>query len=123
MVQSTAATVDRWMEEVDPARRPWFEGVRALALKHLGVAAESMRYGMPTYTRPGDEAATFAFNSQKQYLALYISPALQEAYAGRLGTNDTGKSCVRYRRGEQIPLDVIDAVLADTAAAGRAPAQ
>ena len=118
MVQSRAASVDAWLDEVDPARRPFFEKVRALALKHLGPETEAMRWGGPTYTRPGDETATFAFQSQKQYLALYVSPALQEKYAGRLGTKDTGKSCLRYRRGEQIPLDVIDRLLADTAAAG-----
>ena len=117
MVQSTAATVDDWFAEVDPVRRPWFEQVRALALKHLGAETEAMRWGAPTYTRPSDETATFAFQSQKQYLALYISPVLLETYAGRLGTNDTGKSCLRYRRGDQIPLDVIDLILADTAAA------
>ena len=121
MVQSTAATVDAWFEEVDPVRKPWFEQVRALALKHLGAETEAMRWGAPTYTRPDDETATFAFQSQKQYLALYVSPALQEKYAGRLGTKDFGKSCLRYRRGEQIPMDVIDQILADTAAA--APVQ
>ena len=116
MVQSRAATVDAWLEEVDPVRRPYFAQVRALALKHLGAETEAMRWGGPTYTRPGDETATFAFQSQKAYLALYISPALQERYVGRLGTKDTGKSCLRYRRGEQIPMDVIDLILADTAA-------
>ena len=117
MVQSAAATVDAWFEDVDPVRKPWFEQVRALALKHLGAETEAMRWGLPAYTRPGDETATFAFNSQKAYLALYVSPALQVKYAGRLGTKDTGKSCLRYRRGEQIPLDVLDLILADTAAA------
>lgn len=116
MVQSTAATVDAWMEGVEPERRPWFERVRALALKHLGAETEVMAYGLPCYRRPGDETNCFAFNSQKQYLALYVHPDLQAKYAGRLGTKDTGKSCLRYRRGEQIPLDVVDLILADTAA-------
>ena len=117
MVQSKAATVDDWFEEVDPVRRPWFERVRALALRHLGPETEAMRWGLPTYARPGDETSTFAFNSQKQYLALYVPPPLVEKYAGRLGTNDAGKSCLRYRRGEQIPFDVLDRILAETAAA------
>jgi uncharacterized protein YdhG (YjbR/CyaY superfamily) len=118
MVQSRAATVDAWMQEAEPERRPFFEQVRALALKRLGVGAEAMEYGMPCYRRPGDQTNCFAFNSQKQYLALYIQPELQAKYAGRLGTRDTGKSCVRYRRGDQIPMDVIDQILVDTAASG-----
>jgi len=116
MVQSTAATVELWMEGVEPDRRPFFEQVRALALKHLGAATEVMDYGLPCYRRPGDQTNCFAFNSQKAYLALYVHPDLQARYAGRLGTKDTGKSCLRYRRGEQIPMEVIDLILADTAA-------
>src|SRR5262245_61955876 len=116
MVQRADTTVDSWMEAIEPDRRPWFEQVRALALKHLGSATEVMDYGLPCYRRPGDQTNCFAFNSQKAYLALYIHPDLQAKYQGRLGTKDTGKSCVRYRRGEQIPMDVIDLVLADTAA-------
>lgn len=48
MLQSIAATVDAWMDAVEPERRPWFEKARALALKHRGAETESMRYGLPT---------------------------------------------------------------------------
>ena len=52
MVQSSLATVDAWLAGVDPVRAPYLAKVRDMALKHFGVETESMRYGMPTYTRP-----------------------------------------------------------------------
>lgn len=116
MVQSAAPTVDAWFAEADPARRPALEAVRAAALKHFGAAAERMSYGMPAYVRPGDAAPVFAFNSQKQYISLYVSPRVHPLHAEALAKLDTGKSCIRFKRPDQIPLDLVDRMLADSAA-------
>ena len=115
MVQSTAANVDAWFEEVDPARKPWFEKVRALAIRRLGPETEEMAYGMPAYRRPGDEANCFAFNSQKQHISLYVSPRVHPIYEEELKSLDAGKSCIRFRRPEQVDLDLLDRMLADSA--------
>jgi uncharacterized protein YdhG (YjbR/CyaY superfamily) len=115
MVQSTAATVDAWIAEVDSKRRPALEAVRAIAVKHLGAAAERMSYGMPAYIRPDDDAPVFAFNSQKQHISLYVSTRVHPLHAEALAKLDTGKSCIRFRKPEQIDLDLVDRMLADTA--------
>ena len=116
MVQSTAATVDDWFATVDPKRRPALEAVRASALKAFGAAAERMSYGMPAYARPDDDAPVFAFNSQKQYISLYVSPRVHPLHTEALQALDAGKSCIRFRRPEQIDLDLVDRMLADSAA-------
>jgi len=116
MVQSKAASVDDWMAESDPARRPALEAVRACAVKHFGGDAEQMSYGMPAYVRPGDQAPVFAFNSQKQYISLYVSTRVHPMHAEALAKLDTGKSCIRFKRPDQIPLDLVDRLLADSAA-------
>jgi len=118
MVQSTAATVDAWFEEVEPARRPYFASVRELACKHLGAANEQMRYGVPVYARPGDEAPCFAFASQKGYISLYVNPQAQSVYEAELAGANKGKSCIRFRRGELIDMDLVDRLLAETAKLG-----
>lgn len=115
MVQSRAPTVDAWFAEVDPGRRAVLEAVRASALKHLGAAAERMSYGMPAYIRPGDAAPAFAFNSQKQYISLYVSPRVHALHTEALAKLDAGKSCVRFRKPDQIDLDLVERMLADTA--------
>ena len=77
---SRAATVDDWLQTVEPARAPWLAKIRASALANLPGYAESMRYGMPTYTRAEEDPA-FAFNSQKQYISLYFSPQVHALHA------------------------------------------
>ena len=116
MVQSAAPTVDAWFSEVDPARRSVLEAVRASAVTHFGQGAERMSYGMPAYVRPGDETPVFAFNSQKQHISLYVSPRVHPLHAEALAKLDTGKSCIRFKKPEQIPLDLVDRLLADSAA-------
>lgn len=116
MVASSAANVDAWFETVDAGREAALRAVRASALKHFGAASEAMRYGMPSYTRPGDAAPVFAFNSQKQYISLYVSPRVHPLHAEALKSLDAGKSCIRFRRPEQIDLDLVDRMLADSAA-------
>lgn len=114
MVQSRAATVDDWFAEVDPKREPVLRAVRALARKHFGAEAERMNYGMPAYT----EGSAFAFNSQKQYISLYVSPTVNALHAEALKGVDAGKSCLRFRKPEQIDLDLVDRLLADTVRLG-----
>lgn len=115
MVQSAAATVDAWFAEVDPKREPALRAVRESALKHFGAAAERMSYGMPAYVRPGDEAPVFAFNSQKQHISLYVSPRVHALYETELKGLDAGKSCIRFRKPEQIDASLVDRMLADSA--------
>ena len=113
MVQSAASTVDEWLIAVDSKRAPALLRIRDLALKHFGGDTESMRYGMPAYA--GDAASpAFAFNSQKQYISLYVSPRVHALHAEALKGLDAGKSCIRYRKPEQIDFDLLDRMLADT---------
>lgn len=114
MVQSKAATVDDWLAEVEPARRPVLEKVRAAALRNLPGHVETMRYGMPTYAC-GDADPAFAFNRQKQYISLYVSPRVHALHAEAMKGLDAGKSCIRFRKPEQIDLHLLDKMLADTA--------
>jgi uncharacterized protein YdhG (YjbR/CyaY superfamily) len=115
MVQSRATTVDHFMAEVDPARAPVLRQVRELAVKHFGSGTERMAYGMPSYTRDGDASPVFAFSSQKQYISLYVSPRVHGLHQEALQALDAGKSCIRFRKPEQIDLDLVDRMLADSA--------
>lgn len=114
MVQSRAATVEDWLAEADPQRAPALALIREIALRRLPALAETMRYGMPTYGRDGQDAA-FAFNSQKQYISLYVSPRVHALHAEALKGLDAGKSCIRFRQPEQIDFDLLDRMLVETA--------
>ena len=119
MVQSKAATVDEYLSGVEPKRAEAMARIRQVALAALPDHVETMGYGMPTYTRSGEQPA-FAFNSQKQYISLYVSPRVHALHAEALKGLDAGKSCIRYRKPEQIDFELLAMMLRDTAALGAA---
>ena len=119
MVQSKAATVDDYLGGLDPKRAPAMARIREVALAALPDHVESMRYGMPTYTC-GEAEPAFAFNSQKQYISLYVSPRVHALHAEALKGLDAGKSCIRYRKPELIDFELLAMMLRDTAASGAA---
>jgi uncharacterized protein YdhG (YjbR/CyaY superfamily) len=119
MVQSKAASVDDYLAGVEPARAGAMARIRQVALDSLPGYDETMRYGMPTYAK-GAADAGFAFNSQKQYISLYVSPRVHALHAEALKGLDAGKSCIRYRKPEQIDFELLASMLRDTAALGEA---
>jgi len=50
-MQSRAANVDAYLDEVPPDRRELLTSLRELCLQVLDGYEESMAYGMPSYTR------------------------------------------------------------------------
>ena len=94
----------------------------AVTGKMLGYGPFHYRYAT------GREGDTYVVSlaSQKQYVSLYLCAAvdgsyLAEANAARLGNVSVGKSCVRFRKVEDLDLDVL-AELVRTAAANPASA-
>jgi uncharacterized protein YdhG (YjbR/CyaY superfamily) len=113
-VQSDAPDVDTYMEEVPEQRREALEAIREACRKDLEGFEELMTYGMPTYARDGEGEVAFA--NQKQYISLYIRTDVVESHRLLLGDLDVGKSCIRYRKPEQIDLTVVHSMLQATAA-------
>ena len=70
-----------------------------------------MRYGMPTYELNGHVAA---FASQKHYVSLYMDTDLVAAHRQDFGHLNCGKSCIRFSRLEQLPLEVVKTMLVET---------
>jgi uncharacterized protein YdhG (YjbR/CyaY superfamily) len=114
MVQSRAATVDEYIVEAPPERRPHLERLRDLCRSTLTGYREMMAYGMPAYQR-GDEPGGVAFASQKQYVAVFVTnPAVVAKNAEALKSHDMGKSCLRFKNPEKIDWGLVETLLADT---------
>ena len=94
MVQSKAQTVDAWMAAVEPDRAGVLAEVRRLCRERLAGWEERMQWGMPGYGPAGADAVV-SFNSQKQYVALYLGPTAIDRFADRLAGVDRGKGCLR----------------------------
>lgn len=71
-----------------------------------------MAYGMPTY-KVGEQSVV-AFNRQKQYLCLYVNPAAVDPHRKALKALklDCGKSCIRFKQPEQLPLELAEQMIA-----------
>jgi hypothetical protein len=130
-MQSDAQTVEAYLAELPDDRREAIAAVRKVILANLpdGIV-ESMNWGMISYEVPlstypdtynGQPLAFAGLASQKQHMAVYLSaiygsPTLrakfEDEYRATGKRMDMGKSCVRFKRLDDLPLDVIGRAVA-----------
>ncbi len=125
-MQSKATTVEEYLAELPEDRREAIAAVRATILENLPEGyEESMNWGMIAYEVPlsvcpetynGQPLSYAALASQKNHMAVYLSAIyldesareeFETAYRATGKRFDCGKSCVRFRKLEQLPLEVI----------------
>lgn len=133
-MQSTAKTVKEYLAGLPDDRRAAIEAVRRVILKSLPKGyEEAMGYGMLAYVvphrlwpagyhcDPKQPLIYAALASQKNHMALYLMCAygdrevdawFRAAYKASGKKLDMGKSCVRFKKLEDLPLDVIGEVVA-----------
>ncbi len=133
MVSSNAETVDQYIDELDEDRRTQLVEVRDTIVNNLPDGyVESMNWGMITYEVPlGTYPDTYnkkplmyaALASQKNHMAVYLTTVygddetkqeFEERYRATGKKLDMGKSCVRFKSIEQLPLELIGEVIAGT---------
>jgi Domain of unknown function (DU1801) len=133
MARSNAATVQDYLDGLPEERRAVVAAVREVIVRHLPAGyRECMNWGMISYEIPlerypntynGQPLSYVGLAAQKNHFALYLmcvyGDAGQEAWlreefkkAGK--KLDMGKSCVRFRKLDDLPLDVIGRVVART---------
>ncbi len=126
MVSSTAKSPDEYIAALPPERREAISAVREVVRRNLPHGfEEGMEFGVITWYVPlerfpdtynGHPLGLVALASQKQYMALYLNtvygdPQLADWFRARYAESgkrlDMGKSCVRFRSLDDLPLDVI----------------
>ena len=125
MVQSRAATVDEYLDELAPDRREVIEQVLAVIRDNLPDGyEEGILWGMVCWYIPldrypdtynGQPLELAALAAQKRHYAVYLSiyddDELREEFEQRYRESgkpmDVGKSCVLFTKLENLPLDVI----------------
>lgn len=111
-MQSKARSVDEYLKEVPSERLEAMKKLRELCVKYLANHLEGMTYGMPSYSKDG--SVSVAFNSQKNYIALYIlKKEVLDVYRDQL--KDIGKGCIRFKKPSDIDFTIVGKVLRDTA--------
>jgi hypothetical protein len=134
MMQSKAKTVAQYLAELPPDRRKVVEGVRKVIRANLDRGfEEGMQYGMIGYyvphrlypagyhCNPAQPLPFACLASQKNYLSLYLtciyaSPAMRKAFEQAWRESgkklDMGKSCIRFKKLEDLAIDVIGQAIA-----------
>ena len=133
MVTSRAETVDEYLAELPDDRRDAIAEVRNVILENLPDGfVEAMNWGMISYEVPLDRHSdTYngkplmyaALASQKNHMAVYLTSIyvdgetenwFRSEYEATGKKLDMGKSCVRFKSLDQLPLDLIGRVIAGT---------
>lgn len=132
-MQSKALTVKEYLDELPEDRRAQISKVREVILINLPEGYEEViNWGMITYQVPlemypntynGQPLMYAALASQKNHMAVYLMNvygdekhrvAFEKEYKQTGKRMDIGKSCVRFREIDNLPLPLIGKVIAAT---------
>ncbi len=125
-MKSNALTVEEYLAEMPPDRRQILEKVRQIILDNLPSGYEEvMNWGMITYQVPPEiypdtynnkPLMYAALANQKNHMAVYLTGIymdenlnrdFEEKYRATGKRYDVGKSCVRFRKLDDLPLELI----------------
>ncbi len=129
-MQSKATTVAAYLKELPPDRRAAIEAVRKVVLANVDrdSVQETMGYGMIGFSiphrvfpqgyhcDPSKPVPFIALASQKQYMSLYLMGVyggseverfLRDGFAKAGLRVDLGKCCLRFKKLEDLDLDVV----------------
>jgi hypothetical protein len=126
MVKSQAATVEAYLDQLPEDRRAAISAVRDVIVTNLPKGYEEVvNYGMIAYQIPlahypntynGQPLLYAALASQKNHMAVYlmcvygskeIESWFREEFRKAGKKLDMGKSCVRFKKLDDLPLAVI----------------
>lgn len=136
MANSKAQTVAEYLNELSEDRKQQIQEVRKIILENLPEGyEEGVHYGMITYYVPlsifpegylnkKDTPLPYAaLASQKNHMAVYLNclysdPTAYQDFIEQYKTSgkkmDIGKSCVRFKKVDDLPLDLIGKTIAET---------
>lgn len=129
-MQSTAITVSAYLEEIPEERKDALKKLRETILKNIPKGfVEQMTYGMIGYVVPHSiypngyhctpelPLPFISFASQKNFIAIYhmgiyANPELLNWFVAEYPKHSTqkldmGKSCIRFKKANQIPFELI----------------
>ena len=131
MLQGKAKTVAEYLSALPEERRKVVSKLRSFVKAHLPKGyKEQIGWGVITYAVPlktlpdtynGEPLCYTAIAAQKNYYSLYLmgvygdptkATRLADAYKARGRKLDMGKSCLRFKSLDEVPLDVVGEIIA-----------
>ncbi|MEE8438591.1 MAG: DUF1801 domain-containing protein [Micropepsaceae bacterium] len=131
MVSSSATSVKDYLDELPGERRKAIAAVRRVIRKNLPKGyVESMQYGMISYIIPlkrfpetynKQPLANISLASQKNHMPVYLMGIygdkklrrwFEREYKKTNKRMDVGKCCVRFKKLEDLPLEIVGKAVA-----------
>ena len=128
---SSPMTVEQYLASLPVDRRAEIERVRSVVRKNLpagyveGTSYGMIYYGVPLSVYPDtynkQPLGYVAIASQKSYCSLHLMPVygdkkqeqrLRDGFAAKGKKLDMGKACIRFKRADDLDLDVIGDIIA-----------
>jgi uncharacterized protein YdhG (YjbR/CyaY superfamily) len=125
-MQSKANSVEQYLNEIPEDRKETLSIVRDVIVKNLPTGyVELMNWGMITYEVPletfpdtynGKPLMYAALASQKNHMSVYLmgcymSPEIRNKFENAYKLSgkkfDAGKSCIRFKKEDDLPLELI----------------
>ena len=98
---------EAYRSDVTGEQSEMLEAIRGVIFEVEPDIEEIIEYGMLGYPGLANLAA------QKHYVALYVLPAVLAQHRNRFPGADCGKSCIRFRRQDQIDPERLKDILRD----------
>ena len=96
---------EAYRNDVEGELREILENIREVIFQVYDENQEIIEYGMLGYPGLANLAA------QKKYVALYVKPQVLDRYRDQI--KDCGKSCIRFRKPEEIDQKMLLSLLKD----------
>ena len=133
MTSSSATTPDEYIESLPPDRREAVSAIRDVVRSNLPPGyEEGIQHGMIAWYVPlerfpdtynGEPLGLAGLANQKNHISLYLNSVygdpetdrwFRERWAETGKKLDMGKSCVRFRRLDDVPLDLVAETISRT---------
>ena len=112
-MKTNAGTVSAYLDLLPADRRRAFETLRAMIEKAAPKAKGSMKIGLPSWDLKGP---LFALAARPHILELYVAePDLIAKRKKTLGEVEVGIASIRFKRIEDLNLEIVDALLVEAA--------
>lgn len=118
--ETKATTVEEYLSQVPPERKEIIDFLHEFIQKSAPTLKPHFAYNMlgygsfpyTNYKKEKIEWPIVALANQKNYVSVYICALekgeyIAEKYKSELGKVSVGKSCIRFKKLEQLNLDVL----------------
>lgn len=115
---------EEWLEALEDVRRPQLEALDARIRQVAPGLRRYVDHGFMSYGRFAFRSVSgrtgewmcIALASNKQHISLYTATIDIAPFAARLPKANLGRGCIRFKRIDDVDLDVIDEVIRACAA-------